>query len=317
MDTDALILWVWEHDADWAARLRHSFDRHGVSCLALHHAEWGDLSARLQSGDLRAQLAIDRVWDWGGEYATHVEAVRRHIPAVLNGYDLVRKAWSRPAMHYLCLQHGLRAPHMLILPSYVAVPEVLCPDLAPLGPRFAVKGAYSGGSGVLSPATTWDEVVELRKGWPEDETTLQTWVEPKQLGGRRAWFRVFYACGASFLCWSDDLTHDQVQVTPAEEMRWGLGLLRGMAQHMAGLCGLNLFSTEIALDNRNLWHVVDYVNEPCDYRVKSGVPNGVPDEVVLAIAERIAGWAERIVKCAARSAPLSPEARSDDRPVQS
>ncbi len=83
------------------------------------------------------------------------------------------------------------------------------------------------------------------------------------------------------------------------------------------MCGLNLFSTEIALDNRNLWQVVDYVNEPCDYRVKSGVPNGVPDEVVLAIAERIAGWAERIVKCAARSAPLSPEARSDDRPAQS
>ncbi len=83
MDTDALILWVWEHDADWAARLRHSLGQRGVSCLALHHADWGDLSARLQSGDLRAQLAIDRVWDWGGEYATHVEAVRRHVPAAV------------------------------------------------------------------------------------------------------------------------------------------------------------------------------------------------------------------------------------------
>jgi hypothetical protein len=76
-------------------------------------------------------------------------------------------------------------------------------------------------------------------------------------------------------------------------MRWGLDILRGMAQQIAGLCGLNLFSTEIALDTRHIWQVVDYVNEPCDYRLKSGVPNGVPDEIVAAIAERIAAWAAR------------------------
>ncbi len=292
--TDALILWAWEHDADWVARLHETFARRGLPSLALHYDEWRDLPARLDSGELRAGLVIDRVWDWGGEYARHVDAVRRNIPVVLNDYDLVARAWSKPAMHYACIAHGLRAPHMIVLPSFAAAPDIAQPDLTPLGLRFSVKGAHSGGSGVLQPASSWEEVLRLRHEWPNDETVLTAWVEPACLGGRRAWFRVFYACGAAFPCWSDDLTHEQTPVTPAEEMRWGLDILRGMAQQIAGLCGLNLFSTEISLDARHIWQVVDYVNEPCDYRVKStAVPNGVPEDIVAAIAERIAVWAAR------------------------
>ena len=303
MDTDALILWVWEHDADWVARLERRLRLRGVSSRALHHSDWDDLPARLERGDLRARLVIDRVWDWGGEYAAHVEAVRRHIPFVLNDYDLVRRAWNRPAMHYQCIQHGLHAPHMIILPSCAADPHPPCPELAALGPRFAVKGAHSGGSGVLEPATSWEQVLALRREWPDDETILHAWVEPRLLGGRRAWFRVFYACGASFICWSDDLTHDQMAATPEEEARWGLDVLRGMTQQIAGLCGLDLFSSEIAHDDHNLWKVVDYVNEPCDYRPKSAAPNGVPDEVVDGIADRVAGWARRRVSARSMRPP--------------
>jgi hypothetical protein len=95
------------------------------------------------------------------------------------------------------------------------------------------------------------------------------------------------------MCWADDLTHDQTPVSPQEESHWRLDVLRGMTQQIAGLCGLNVFSTEIALNQHNVWQVVDYVNEPCDYRLKSKARNGVPDEVVQAISERIASWAKR------------------------
>jgi hypothetical protein len=127
-------------------------------------------------------------------------------------------------------------------------------------------------------------------------------VEPQLLGRRRAWFRIFYACGGTFLCWADDQTHDQTQVSAREENQWRLAVLRGMAQQIAGLCGLNVFSTEITLDQRNIWQVVDYVNEPCDYRLKSKAPNAVPDELVKGIAERIASWVGRHAASVPRSA---------------
>jgi uncharacterized protein with FMN-binding domain len=54
-----------------------------------------------------------------------------------------------------------------------------------------------------------------------------------------------------------------------------------------------VFSTEIALNQNHVWQIVDYVNEPCDYRLKTKAANGVPDEVVKAVATRIASWVRR------------------------
>ncbi len=288
--SDLLILWAWEHDADFLGLLTASCAARDIGLRLVGARELASLRTELLSGTLQSRVVIDRAWDWGGEYAQHCNAVKQKHLLLLNDYDLVRRAWSKPTMHYEFIAHGLSAPYMVLLPSYESSRELLPVDLKPLGNRFSVKGAHSGGSGVLMPACTWEEVLRRRKDWPTDETVLQPWVIPQMLGQHRAWFRVFYACGACFPCWADDLTHDQVPVAPEEESRFGLEVLRGMAQQIAGLCGLNAFSTEIALDQRHIWQVVDYVNEPCDYRLKSKAPNGVPDEVVKAVAERIASW---------------------------
>ena len=156
---------------------------------------------------------------------------------------------------------------------------------------------------MISASDAWDAVLTKRREWPHDRTIVQAWVEPKTLGRRRAWFRVFYACGATFPCWSNDRTHVQHPVTPEEENRFQLGSLRGITQQIAGLCGLNVFSTEIALDQNNIWQVCDYVNEPCDYRLKSTAGNGVPDDVVVAICDRIAGWVKRMTGADEGTAP--------------
>ena len=297
MKTDLLIIWAWEHDADFLDLFKATCVARGISVRMLGAKELPGLREGLQAGHIQARVLIDRVWDWGGEYARHCDAVQQQVQSrtltLLNDYSLVRRAWNKPTMHYEIIAHGLSAPYMIVLPSYESQPFVSRVNLTPLGACFSVKGAHSGGSGVLRPICTWDEVVQQRLEWPGDETILQTWVKPKMIGRHRAWFRVFYACGATFICWADDLTHDQSPVTPLEQSRWQLDVLHGMTQQIAGLCGLNVFSTEIALDQHNVWQVVDYVNEPCDYRLKSTAPNGVPDEVVKNIAERIASWVRR------------------------
>lgn len=295
MNTDLLVLWAWEHDADFIRLLQAACATRGVSTRTVGAKELAGLPEELDDGRVSARTVIDRAWDWGGEFARHCDAVQRHGLALLNDYTLVRRAWSKPVMHYEFIAHGLPAPFMILLPSHDTQRDPAPVDLTPLGACFSVKGAHSGGSGVLRPASSWGDVLRRRVEWPTDETILQSWVEPQMLGRRRAWFRIFYACGSTFPCWADDLTHEQTPVTPHEERHLRLDVLRGMAQQIAGLCGLNVFSTEIALDRRNLWQIVDYVNEPCDYRLKSAALNGVPDEVVGAVADRMAGWAKRQV----------------------
>lgn len=290
---DLLIVWAWEYDADFVALLTDACAARGVSTHVCGADSLAQLPAQLDSGEIRAHVGLDRVWDWGEEYERHVEAMQRNVPLMVNDYARVRRIWNKMTMHTMLIAHGLYVPHLILLPSYEEQPVLPRVDLSPLGGRFSVKSVHSGGSGVLNPVTRWEDVLAQRREWPNEQTILQAWVEPKKLGNRRAWFRVFYACGSTFPCWADDRTHIHEPVSPEDENRYQLGILRGLTQQIAGLCGLNLFSTEIALDQRNLWQVCDYVNEPCDFRLKSTVANGVPDEVVAAICDRIAGWVKR------------------------
>ncbi len=302
LTADLLIIWAWEYDADFVTMLMEACARHGLHAVACDESELPALPERLERGELRARVALDRAWDWGDEYERHVAAVQRHVPLLINDYEHTRRIWNKFTVHLDLITHGLHAPYLILLPSYYHDPNPAPPDLSVLGGRFSVKPAHGGGSGVLQPAATWREILERRQAWPADETILQAWVEPKLLGGRRAWFRVFYACGSTFLCWADDRTHIHEPVTPQEEQRYHLSVLRGMTQHIASLSGLNLFSTEFALDQHNLWQVCDAINEPCDFRLKSKADNGVPDAIVKSIAERIASWVKRKARAAPQTA---------------
>jgi hypothetical protein len=48
-----------------------------------------------------------------------------------------------------------------------------------------------------------------------------------------------------------------------------------------------LFSTEIAVTSDGRFVIVDYVNDPIDLRLQSKALDGVPDEIVKDITERL------------------------------
>ncbi|HKZ33741.1 MAG TPA: hypothetical protein VJ142_00690, partial [Candidatus Nanoarchaeia archaeon] len=65
---------------------------------------------------------------------------------------------------------------------------------------------------------------------------------------------------------------------------------------IAGVCGLDLFSTEIALTENNKLVVVDYVNDQCDLRKKSSHYDGIPDEVVQKVLTSLVEYVYAYVK---------------------
>jgi hypothetical protein len=295
---DLLVLWAWEYDAEFVQILKRTCAEANVSAAFVDADGMSTVARALQQGELAARCVLDRVWDWGEEYEAHVSAVEQLVPHKINDYALVRQIWNKPHIHYMLMKHGINVPHTHILPAVDQQHDVQPIDLSHLKGCFSVKGAHSGGSGVLRPAQTWDDIVQRRFEWRSDQTMIQEWVEPRLLGKRRAWFRVFYACGVAYPCWQDDRNHIQQLVLPEEERVFKLDALRSLTQHIAAICGLNLFSTEIALDAGNRWVVVDYVNDPCDYRPNSTVTNGVPDEIVCSVAARIAAWARKRARSA-------------------
>ena len=157
--------------------------------------------------------------------------------------------------------------------------------------HHASPSCRDGSLGVIADAAGPADVLAARRTYPNDKYLLQEKVVPEVRAGRRSWFRGFYVLGEVHLTWWDDLTHVYAELGYDEAARSGLVPVYGIVRDIARVSKLRFFSTEVARDVRGRLLVVDYVNEICDMRLRSGHPDGVPDAVVGRIAGRIAAHA--------------------------
>ena len=287
---DVWLAWNWKYDAGFVALFARVCKDKGLSLLSVTP---DNLEAVLQSiGHNRhsCRLFWDRASDSDDRFLPLVRWARTHAGRRINAYELSSRASDKTIMHRL-LMNDVRTPATIIVPPCAEQPESPSCDLSALGSRFSVKPARrGGGEGVVIGATSLDQVQIARQEYPEDPYLVQAHVEPNWLGFRQAWFRIVYALGEVFPCWWDSHTHVYNQVTAAEEVDYGLGPLHGLVNTIADRCGLDVFSTEIALTG-NSFVGVDYVNDPLDLRLQSACADGVPDTVVAAVAERVVSWA--------------------------
>lgn len=288
---DLGLAWTWEYDADFVALLEAACQRHGLTLYQITPATLAQTLEQLASGELSLRAFFDRASDGDPAFLPLVEWAAAHVPCQVNPFAAARRAWDKATMHLEFITAGLYTPYTIILPPYDERPHLPQPDLTPLGGRFSIKPAHGGGgAGVVNEAQVWAQVTAARQRFPADKYLLQEWITPATIAGRRAWFRVIYSCCYIFPCWWDNQTHIYTPVTPLEEKLYNLGRLREMTQIIARVCDLQLFSTEIAWATDGRLLSVDYVNDPIDLRLKSRAAEGVPDEIVSAVAECIASW---------------------------
>ena len=206
----------------------------------------------------------------------------------INSYDRASLTWDKVQLHSLLVNAGIEVPHTIILPPYFEQPMLPGMDLFTLGEQFTVKPAHgSGGIGVLTNATSWEQVLSVRQEHATDQYLLQAHIVPKELDMQPAWFRVIYCSGQIYSCWWNPGNHVYARVTADEMSRHGLGRLEDAVVLISRLCGLDLFSTEIALTHEDQFIVVDYVNDQIDLRLQSTSYEGVPDAIVHDIAEHL------------------------------
>ena len=65
-----------------------------------------------------------------------------------------------------------------------------------------------------------------------------------------------------------------------------------MMKKIHEICGLLFFSTELAITDDDKVYAIDYVNEICDMRMQSKHIDGIPDDIVKRIAEKIVRYLE-------------------------
>lgn len=287
---DFCLAWNWEYDADFVEILGSACQSRGISLLQVTPSNLTAVLEGLDKKELFFGAFLDRASESDPDFLSLVRwASEPHIYR-LNPYERASHAMNKASMHLEFITAGIHTPYTIILPPFDEQPAPTTQDLSPLGSRFTIKPAHGGGGvGVILEATSLDQVLAARQEHPHDYYLLQAHIEPVLLAGRPAWFRVIYCGEKVFPCWWDINTHIYVPVSREEEDQLGLGSLNNITQSIAGVCGLDIFSAEVALTEEGLFIVVDYVNDPVDLRLKSMAVDGVPDEMVRDIAERLVG----------------------------
>lgn len=285
---DLCIAWNWEYDADFIALLDQVCRERQVSLLHINPENLAFWQHALRDQRISIRTFLDRASESDPHFMPLASWVEEHQIYSINPHARAHHSADKASMHLALMDAGLYVPYTIILQPYTEQPDLPVMDLGMISERFIIKPAHgSGGEGVMTRATTWQQVLAARQEHAHDRYLLQDRIIPRQMDSRLAWFRVIYCTGEVYPCWWHPHTHMYDPVTKTDNDHYGLTPLMDMTRTLARVCGLDLFSTEIAYTPEGLFVVVDYINDPIDLRIRSRMHDGLPDEIAKDIADRL------------------------------
>jgi len=288
---DLGIAWEWEYDAYFVDRLERACQKRGISTFVVNPTNVGNVTTRHFNEKLLFRNYLDRGSDARKEFEPLAKFVSTGGTRVINHYRHLKRCLDKATMHLEFMTAGLNVPYTIILSPYKHEPEIKVTDLAKLGRSFIIKPAVgAGGAGVVVGAETLADVLKARQSQYDQKHLLQEKIEPAMLGGERAWFRVYYVLGQTFMVWWNDITHVYRYVELKEENEFYLSPMRAIISKIAKVSRLDFFSAEIALTADGRFVVVDYVNDVCDMRPQTRHPDGVPNQLIEEIIDSIVNF---------------------------
>ena len=235
----------------------------------------------------------------GDPYARICYAVKDSGGIVINDPDRTKAAIDKSVLHYELVDAGIFTPYTVIVRNWHPNTYRLSDeDRQRLGTPFVIKPALGyGQQGVVMDARgSIREIASARNFDRGDNFLLQEKITPIELGGKRAWFRVFNLFNTIIPCWWDDVTSHYEHVPYEEFNSYGFYPLVKIVSKIASLTRMAWFSTEIAIDNKDnqkRFLTIDYINDQCAMDVQSETPCGVPDNIVKHTADCMVDVAHR------------------------
>jgi hypothetical protein len=286
---DLGLAYVWEYDDGLIELIERTLQGAGITTFVLSYHNFPEIQEKIANRKLGFNFYLDRAWDVDEGFEKLGQIINRRKTIIFNPYKKVLHAIDKASMHLEFMTAGLNVPYSIIIPPHSEIENIVITieELEILGRPFIIKpcNTTGGGVGVVTGAESLREVLDERLTNTDDKYILQEKIYPRMLDGKRAWFRSFWAFGKPIPVWWDDQTHLYEELKPEEIEIFGLRKLFNITRQIAGITGLDFFSTEIVLTNDNKFIVIDYVNDQCDMRLKSKHMDGVPDSVGYQIVK--------------------------------
>lgn len=290
---DLCLAWYWPFDHDFVCYVEEACQARGLTLWQITPANLLPAISELYTGKVAFATFLDRTTDDLRFEPIRRFALHNHLRRI-NPPELSHWSEDKATMHLELIQAGLQTPYTILIAPFVDQPLLPDLDLSPLGPNFVIKpAAGGGGEGVRLNGRTAEDIQCARLDFPNQKYLVQEHIPACLIADREAWFRIFYVGGEAIPCWWNPATHIYAAVTSEESQQYGLEPLWSLTERIARVCKLDWFSTEIALAPDGRFVIVDYVNDGIDTRIQSKASDGVPDEILKRIAERLAGMAIR------------------------
>ena len=294
---DLGIAWNWKPDKEFIETIVAECKRQGVTYYLVESFNLGETIEKISSRRLAFRYFLDRASDTDEAFGRLSRIIHNQKCKIINDMKKTERATDKAIMHMELISRGIIVPFTIIVSDFEKEHADLHEDITRLGSPFIIKLAHEGGgTGVMLDARAFEDLLRARQQHGDGKYLLQERIHPVDLNGKRAWFRVYYAFGKIIPCWWDDITKVFDIMTKNGMNFLGLNPLKDITLKIAKICGLDFFSTEIALTNERKFVVVDYVNDQCDMRRKSMYYDGVPDNIVDEIVRLMVRYVLKDIK---------------------
>ena len=186
---------------------------------------------------------------------------------VVDDPDDVKLAADKSVTHYKLVNAGIPVPFTVVIRNWEPERSLTEGEKIGLGVPFVVKPAKGFGQHgvkIIRNKPKLKEIAEARKFSIGDNFLLQQFIEPMEINGAPAWFRVYNLFGEIILCWWNPFTNEYRPVTLRQVHENALIPLARIVADIGAVTGIDFFSCEIALNKATHdFVVIDYMNDQC------------------------------------------------------
>lgn len=274
--------------------LKAECDGRGMKFIFIDAKSLDSLTIRIKNGDFKLKFYLDMASETflpGDAYLKFNYLLKDAGTRIVADPDDVKTAADKSVTHFNLMKAGIPVPFTIIIGSGEPPREFTEEEKERSGRLFVVKPALGYGQRgvkITSYEAMREAIAEARKANMGDAVLVQEFIEPKEIDGRPAWFRVFNIFGEIIPCWWNPYAHTYRKVAQHEVYEHKLLPMMQITTEIGRITRIEWFSSEIAINKKNNEFVaIDYVNDQCWVNPQSKSADGIPDDVLIHIAGRI------------------------------
>lgn len=280
---------VYDKDEEFVKIFKKELKNRKKTFLEVNYENIDSITELVDNKKLHFNFFLDLASFENPVFAFLTEKLDSRGSFVINNPSSLIKSFSKSKLHDLLRKNKLPLRKTFIISPEEKNKTRFNKIVKTLKPPFILSPAVSSfEKGIVLNAREVDDITNFLDDHSTEKTLAHEYILPKLIENKVAWFRPIFVLGNVIHHWWDPQNSFYQKFKNSEEENKIKSKLESYIKKIAELTGLRLFSTEIIIDRKGKYIVLDYANNPIDLSSQEYELDGVPKETLIEIAKSIA-----------------------------